>query len=341
MPRESEVILAHVAPIQDSRLNFVAFPLGGIGAGMVCLSGTGRLTHVSIRHRPEVSFEPLIFAAIHVRGVERGARVLQGRDPQWKASYPYPGVQDAASGGIDTLLGLPKFENCSFDWRFPFANVRLADSGLPIECTITGWSSFVPGDDDDSSLPAAVLEYTLRNSSTKPVEVVFSYHSRNFLSRRGLGSVDAADQGFILRQPEIESDPSRPGVTPHQWVPEANLAVTAPGAKPAVNCGWFRGSYGDPTRIIWKQVAEGAEVSRPPFTDGPPSRGGSLFVRRTIPAGDETTIPIHLLWYVPRSTLSVSAECGPGAAPLCDCGPGTKSDCHVPWYASRTTRAPS
>jgi len=37
------------------------FPLGGIGAGMIALEGSGKLAQVSIRHQPEVFFEPLIF----------------------------------------------------------------------------------------------------------------------------------------------------------------------------------------------------------------------------------------------------------------------------------------
>src|ERR1041384_4377857 len=43
-------------------LNRVAFPLGGIGAGMLCLEGTGALSHVSFRNKPDVFNEPLMFA---------------------------------------------------------------------------------------------------------------------------------------------------------------------------------------------------------------------------------------------------------------------------------------
>src|SRR5216110_2917150 len=42
-------------------LNQVAFPLGGIGAGMMCLEGTGAVSSVSLRNRPEVFNEPTIF----------------------------------------------------------------------------------------------------------------------------------------------------------------------------------------------------------------------------------------------------------------------------------------
>src|SRR4051794_14742226 len=43
-------------------LNRVAFPMGGLGAGMICLEGTGALSHVSLRNKPEVFNEPLMFA---------------------------------------------------------------------------------------------------------------------------------------------------------------------------------------------------------------------------------------------------------------------------------------
>ena len=49
-------------------LNRIAFPLGGIGAGIFCIEGTGAISHMSVRNRPEIFNEPCTFAAIHVRG---------------------------------------------------------------------------------------------------------------------------------------------------------------------------------------------------------------------------------------------------------------------------------
>lgn len=45
----------------------IAFPIGGIGTGMFCIEGTGALSNMSIRHRPNVFNEPTMFAAIHVK----------------------------------------------------------------------------------------------------------------------------------------------------------------------------------------------------------------------------------------------------------------------------------
>jgi hypothetical protein len=47
-----------------AHVDHVAFALGGIGAGMLCLEGTGALSHVSFRNHPEVFHEPAVFAAI-------------------------------------------------------------------------------------------------------------------------------------------------------------------------------------------------------------------------------------------------------------------------------------
>jgi len=47
-------------------LSRVAFPIGGIGAGMFCIEGTGAISHMSVRNRPEVFNEPCMFAAISV-----------------------------------------------------------------------------------------------------------------------------------------------------------------------------------------------------------------------------------------------------------------------------------
>src|SRR5438045_5864926 len=48
-------------------LNRVAFPIGGMGAGMFCMEGTGAISHMSVRHKPEIFNEPGMFAAISIK----------------------------------------------------------------------------------------------------------------------------------------------------------------------------------------------------------------------------------------------------------------------------------
>jgi hypothetical protein len=70
--------------VRASEQLHAAFPMGGLGAGMLCLEGTRALSHVSLRNRPEIENEPCIFAALSVRSLVPIARVLEGQVPEWK-----------------------------------------------------------------------------------------------------------------------------------------------------------------------------------------------------------------------------------------------------------------
>ena len=68
-------------------LDRVAFPIGGMGAGMFCLEGQGAISHMSVRHRMEFFHQPSCYAALTLAETgkpEKTARVLEGPVPDWK-----------------------------------------------------------------------------------------------------------------------------------------------------------------------------------------------------------------------------------------------------------------
>src|SRR5215510_7254493 len=146
-------------PYAGERLNRIAFPLGGLGAGMVGLEGTGGLSQVSVRHQPDVFNSPLVFAALGVKGHPELARVLEAPVPEWKL-FGGPGTANGAGG---TSYGLPRLAGGTFLARFPFAMAALRDRKPALDVTLTGWSPFDPADPDASSLPVAGLEYRFVN----------------------------------------------------------------------------------------------------------------------------------------------------------------------------------
>ena len=309
---------------RGERLNRVAFPLGGMGAGMICLEGTGALSHVSLRHQPEVFNEPLAFAALHVKGADT-ARVLEGPAPMWKAFGP-GGAGNGASG---KSFGLPRFARASFVTRFPFGVVRLAEAKMPVAVEITGWSPFVPGDADNSSLPVAALEYRLRNRSPRPVQAVFSFHAANFMRTvdDAGARVEPVEGGFALVQPPVKDRP---------WE-EGHFAAFTADASTQVDCAWFRGGWWDPVTMVWNAVAAGECLSRAPHAEGASGSGGSLYVPLRLKGRGEKTIRLMLAWYVPVSNLRVGAELdapAEGAACACkDAAPAKET--YKPWYAAR------
>ena len=208
-------------------LNRVAFPIGGIGAGMMCLEGTGAVSHVSLGNEPEIFNEPCTFAAISVKGIENGAKVLEGPVPKWKI-FGSPGTGNGAAGAS---FGLPRFDEASFLARFPFGIVTLEDKDLPLDVEITGWSPFIPGDADNSSLPAGALEYHFRNRSNKEIEAVFSWNAKNFMKKGKGNSIRSVENGFILHQDGTEENPEY----------EGDFAVFVEGDDAVVDYCWFRG----------------------------------------------------------------------------------------------------
>ncbi|MGQ9589907.1 MAG: GH116 family glycosyl hydrolase [Planctomycetota bacterium] len=306
---------------KGERLNRVAFPLGGIGAGMICLEGTGAISHVSLRHRPEVFHEPCAFAAISVRGEKRAARVLEGPVPAWKVF----GTPNSGNGAPGTTWGLPRFREVSFEARFPFGTVRLSDRSVPLDVEIVGWSPFEPGDADSSSLPAAALEYRFLNRSRAAVDAVFSFNAKNFLALgRNPQAVRAAEGGFVLWCGPGEGKP---------WE-EASFTAVVPDPAARVNCAWFRGGWWDPLTMAWRAVRDGDAPERPPPSEGAPSPGGSLYVPFRLEAGEARTIPLLLSWYVPLSDIRIGRD-PEGAKPGSD--PAEAN--YRPWYAGRFANA--
>jgi len=285
-------------PRTAEQLNRVAFPMGGIGAGMISLEGTGALSQVSLRHKPDVYHEPQVFAALHVKGAKT-ARVLEGPVPMWKimGSASGPSFGEPGNGLSGRTYGLPRFAEASFLSRFPFATVSLADPAMPVTAELTGWSPFTPGAADDSSLPVAAIEYRFVNRSTKPVKAVFSFHAANFMKTGDGASVGVMERGFVLTQPAL----------PSQSEAEGAFAAFTDDPAAAVDAAWFRGGWVDPFTTVWNHVANGDVVSQPPHAEGGPGNGGSLYVPFALKAKAEKTIRLHFAWHVPRSTMWVSA----------------------------------
>ncbi len=298
------------------RLSRVAFPLGGLGAGMLCLEGTGALSHVSVRNRPEVFHEPCMFAAVGFQGKLRAARVLEGPVPGWKL-FGAPGTGNGAGG---SSFGLPRFEEAVFTPRFPFATVSLTSESVPVRVEITGWSPFEPGDADGSSLPVAALEYRFTNRSSDVQELVFSFNARNFMP---IGdnpqAVRPAPGGFTLWAGAPQERPWEEGAF--------SVTVAEPAAK--VNCAWFRGGWFDPLTMAWRDIGQAAVIERAPLTEGAPSPGASLFVPFRLSPGASRTVVVRLAWYVAQTNLRVGRD--PAGAET----PAGTPKYHRPWYAGQ------
>ncbi len=301
-------------------LNRIAYPIGGLGAGMICLEGTGAFSQVSVRNAPNVFNEPLMFAAISVKGKENGAKVLEGPVTEWK----YYGRPNTANGGERTSFGLPRFGKCDFQAHFPFATIHLSDDDIPLDVTLTGWSPFIPTDADDSSLPVGAVEYTFSNTSKTKVDAVFSFHSVNFMkvNNSGENSILPVSNGFILSQKASKDKPQDQG----------DFCIFTDQPSTVVDHCWFRGGWWDPLSITWKNIEEGnAKPVAPVAKDSP---GASLYVPVSLASGESKTVRLMLSWYIPNTNLRKGTDLEKTQA--CDPSSGCcSSPFYQPWYSGK------
>ena len=273
-------------------LNYIAFPIGGMGAGMFCLEGNGAIAQLSVRNHPDLWNTPYAYAAIHVQGVPNGTKVLEGQVPQWKTF----GVTQGGMGQGDRTYGLPRFRQTSFQAQFPFATVALKDEDLPLEVKIVGWSPFIPTDQDNSGLPLGVLEYQFTNTSNKALQTIFSYNAKNFIDARG--RILPVKGGFKL--------------VPEQTDGDEGLAVYTDHHTAVMDYCWFRGDWFDAQSVAWNNVYAGKITSNPAVQGIAP--GASIFVPLTLQPGETQTVRLNFCWYFPHSDLSRGVSRVTGAA---------------------------
>jgi uncharacterized protein (DUF608 family) len=289
------------------KVSQIAMPLGGIGAGCVCLNGYGGLQDFSIWNRPATTALPegyasskAAFAILHVKGATPLTKLVEGPFPIFKIYDQGLQGEGYRRGGFE---GFPRFGKCQFKGEYPFGEVRLTDASLPLEVTLSAWNPFIPLDDRNSSIPCAILEYTVHNGSANSVEYEFSYHVSHWAPGCAEDAANSrnsviSDQGVYLsnvEQPNAEAF--------------GNACLIAINDKPVIKGMWLRspGWEFDSLSALWREVSTGTftpnEGSNNTDTKG--RNGCSILFAGALAPGESKTYPIAITWYFPNCYLQV------------------------------------
>jgi len=288
---------------KGKNLDYISFPMGGIGTGMICLDGNGCFSHISLRHKPNFQkYASYMFAAFNVKNIV--PRILEGPVPDWK-TFSLP---EAGNGLGETHFGLPRCNISGFSSQFPFAVVNLVHPELPIKIDVCGWSPFIPVDADNSSLPVAAVEYMITNTSEKKISGTFSFHSKNLITTEMQQSkARSIKNGFVLYQNPKEAEPHL----------ESHFAVQIPDEKTTVI--FWEGDGGYSTRqLLWKDILNNGENGCEGKQNFIP--GASLYVKLDLEKRQSKTVKVLFSWYVPFSDVKMGTD---------------QSPCYQPWYSAR------
>ena len=292
---------------RGDRLSQIAFPLGGIGAGCVCLNGYGGLQDFSIQNRPALTAAPeadrygdAAFAVLHIPE-KNITRLVEGPFPKGKIYAQGIKPEGILGGGHE---GLPRFRKCSFRGEFPFGIVKLSDPVVGLDVEVSGFNPFIPLDDKNSSIPCAILEYTVKNQSSETVNFQFSFHlshlAQGTKSRGPDRSCNAVIPGagiFFYNQEE----PTR--------VKFGSAALGIIGHEPRIKAMWFRGDWFDSLSVLWRELESGRFTPNDGSHAGPARgrNGGSILINGRLEAGERITYPVVITWYFPNVDYSFGA----------------------------------
>ncbi len=295
----------------------IAFPLGGIGAGSISINGIGGLQDFAIRNAPSLTAQPdghattdAAFALLHIKGKRPAltiTRLLEGPMPLGRISAQGLKSQGYRGGGHE---GLPRCEDCTFVGEYPIAEVSLEDSELPVDVGITAWSPLIPLDDRNSSLPAAIVEYSFTNDSKQAVDCEFSFHLSHLASGAdpsGKSSRSAVIPGggvfFHNTDPwEAETFGSAALVAlPPRSMVGGNSEVQK--RAPRIKAMWYRGGWFDSISALWREISTGNFASNQGSDQAEAGRnGGSILLALRIAPGQTVTCPILITWHFPNVT---------------------------------------
>ena len=132
-------------------LKQIGMPVGGIGTGQLYLGGDGRLWHWDI------------FNQLLSTGAEHYANPM----------HPMPVLEQGFTirvNGKDLSLDSEGFPGVTFRGEYPVGIVEYKGGSVPVEVKLESFSPFIPLNADDSSLPATILHFTVKNTGQEKAE---------------------------------------------------------------------------------------------------------------------------------------------------------------------------
>ncbi len=290
----------------------IKMPVGGIGTGTVSLTGYGAICDWEIMSRPAKGYNPKYagvavinrapFFSIYLKEEDKEAQVLllEGPLPEF--------IREGYYGATAPNHGLPRFAEATFQTAYPFGQVVLKDSELPVEVTVGAFNPLIPGNVDDSSLPLAVLSYKVKNTSNKPITISIAGNIPNFIGfdgKEGKAFVNTntykEENGLkgihYTANEEIDKESTQWGTF--------SLTTNSQGEISYRTC-WKPGDWGNSTLEFWDDYTDDGLLEE--RTSEQKSNMGSLAVKTTLAPKEEKDIRFFITWIFPNRDAFNSKE---------------------------------
>jgi non-lysosomal glucosylceramidase len=277
----------------------IALPIGGIGTGTVSLGGRGNLQDWEIMNRPAKGYNPgsgsnnsAFFTLFTEVDGMKDLRLLEGPVP----FYLYEGN----SGAIANNHGLPRFKVASFEAAYPFGQVNLKTPQVPLDVKIKAFNPLVPGDVGGSSIPVAILDFELTNTSDKKISFTVCGTIPNFIGEDGSQGKAKGNKNIFRQEKGINAIFMKSeGVDKNaeQWG-DLTLACISEGSI-SYRTSWLPERWASSLLDFWDDFsADGKLENRIDEVSDKPV--ASLAVSNVLPPHGSRTMRFLLSWYFPN-----------------------------------------
>ncbi|MGJ8743550.1 GH116 family glycosyl-hydrolase [Polaribacter sp.] len=288
----------------QNHLDRIAMPVGGIGTGTISLTGRGALEDWEIMSRPAKGYNPIYagvavinrapFFSIYIKENQKEAQALL-------LEGPVPVKYDEGYYGSKAPNhGLPRFDKASFQTAYPFGQVLLSDSKVPVEVTVGAFNPLIPGNTEDSSLPMAILSYKVKNTSNKAITISIAGNIPNFIGFDGKEgkaykntNTYKEENGFkgihFTANEKIDKESA-------QWG-SFSLATNNQG-EISHRTAWKPGDWGNSTLEFWDDYTDDGLLEERVSVQK--NNMGSLAVKTTLAPNEEKDIRFFITWNFPN-----------------------------------------
>lgn len=254
--------------LRGAELKYVGMPVGGICAGHLYLGGDGRLWHWDI-------FNQFIYT-----GAEHYAKPMVPASPLAQRFFLKVGNQTRT-------LDRDGFPGVTFRGEYPIGIVEYTDEAVAVAVKLEAFSPFIPLNTDDSSLPATILHFTLRNTSAAPVEAMLAGEMENGVCLHERHH-DGLLRNRVVREPELTA-----------VVYSAEESGTQPKQSPE-NLRELAGFGTMSFALLGEAADEVSPDTTAPFTE---KLSGSLGRKLKLAPGASTTVTFVVAWHFPNLSL--------------------------------------
>lgn len=151
-------------------------PLGGIGAGKLEIMPSGVLDNFTFLNN---AAEPLTNSStnetIGILGYHFGIYCKDSKKKTAKLLQTVP------------LAQYPNVGEIAYRGEFPFAYLDFHDEDLPIKISLEAYSPFIPSEEKNSCLPAAIFHFKISNPTSRSVEAALLVNIRNIIGEWCVG----------------------------------------------------------------------------------------------------------------------------------------------------------